>query len=176
MPLLSCLGYDLVMKDVFIGKGKLAGKGLFAARDFREGELVKNWDLQAITQEEFDALPKSEHMFVHSFGGKLFLFPEPSRYTNHSANPTVRSDFKKQCDYAVRDIKKGEPITINATQEVRHELETFVETHEKVKITNFKWLKGGYRNATVSYSVPNAKEKMLTLKRIMGNWHIVEEK
>ena len=81
------------MKDVYIGKGKLAGKGVYAARDFKKGELVKHWDLKPLTQAEFDTLPKSEHMFVHTFNGKLFLFPEPSRYTNHSANPTVRSDF-----------------------------------------------------------------------------------
>src|SRR5690606_37230474 len=118
-----------------------------------------------------------EHMFVHTFNGKLFLFPEPSRYTNHSANPTVRSDFDKQCDYAIRDIKKGEPITINATQEIQHELKTFAAAHEKVEITNFKWLKGGYRNAVVSYSLPkDSKKKTLVLKRIMGNWRVLEEK
>ncbi len=164
------------MKDVYIGKGKLAGKGVYAARDFKKGELIKYWDLKPLTQAEFNALPKSEHMFVHTFDGKLFLFPEPSRYTNHSANPTVRSDFDKQCDYAIRDIKKGEPITINANLEVRHELETFVATHEKAKIFDFKWLKGGYRNAEVRYTLPRGRLKTLKLRRISGNWRILNVK
>lgn len=160
------------VNDVYIGHGKLAGKGVYAARDFNKGELVKKWNLQPLTQAEFDALPKSEHMFVHTFDGKLFLFPEPSRYTNHSANPTVQSDFDKQCDYAIRDIKKDEPITINANLEVQHELETFVAAHEKVEVTDFQWLKGSYRNAEVCYKLPNGKQKTLVMKRIRGNWHI----
>lgn len=163
------------MKDVYIGKGKLAGKGVYAARDFKKGELVKHWDLKPLTQAEFDTLPKSEHMFVHTFNGKLFLFPEPSRYTNHSANPTVRSDFERQCDYAIRDIKKGAPITINANLEVQYELETFVVSHEKAVVTDFKWLKGSYRNAVVSYGLSSGSQKTLTLKRISGNWRILKE-
>ncbi len=127
MPLL----YNHDMEDIYIGKGKLAGKGLFANRDFKKGELVKRWNLKPLSQEQFDALPKSEHMFVHSFGGRMFLFPEPSRYTNHSAMPTLRSDFEIQCDYAIRDIQKGEPITINATDEIKYELSTFLKTYEE---------------------------------------------
>ena len=70
----------MTMQNVIIGKGKLAGKGLYAARDFKQGELVKSWNLKPLTQDEFDELPKSEHMFVHTFDGKLFLFPEPSSH------------------------------------------------------------------------------------------------
>lgn len=162
--------------DIVIGKGKLAGKGLYAGRDFEEGELVKKWNLKPLTQADFDSLPKSEHMFVHTFDGKLFLFPEPSRYTNHSANPTVRSSFEKQCDYAIKPIKKGEPITINSNLEVRHELETFVSVYEKAAITDFERLSGGYRNAVVRYKLPNDKKKTLRLKRINGNWRILSEK
>lgn len=120
-----------MLSDVYIGKGKLAGKGVYAARDFKKGELVKPWDLKELSQADFDALPKSEHMFVHSFWGKMWLFPEPSRYTNHSANPSVVSDFEKMCDYAARDIKKDEMITVNATDEIKYELKTFLEAYEK---------------------------------------------
>lgn len=161
------------MKDVYIGKGKLAGKGVYAARDFDEGELVKSYNLKPLTQDSYNALPKNERMFVHSFWGKMYLFPEPSRYTNHSANPNTHSDLIKMCDYASRSIKKGEMITTDATLEIRNELETFVETHEQTKVKNFKWLKGGYRNAVISYSVVN-KNKELTLKRVEGNWHIIK--
>ncbi|MFO0971068.1 MAG: DUF4440 domain-containing protein [Candidatus Saccharimonadales bacterium] len=119
------------MSDVYIGKGKLAGKGVYAARDFKKGEPVKEWNLKELSQADFDTLPKSEHMFVHSFWGKMWLFPEPSRYTNHSANPSVVSDFEKQCDYAARPIKKGEMITVNATDEIKFELQTFLKAYEQ---------------------------------------------
>jgi SET domain-containing protein len=161
------------MKDVVIGKGKLAGKGVYAARDFKKGELVISYNLKSLTQDEFDLLPKSEQMFVHSFWSKMYLFPEPSRYTNHSAKPNTVSDLDKMCDYALRPIRKNEMITTNATQEVCNELETFVEAHEKIKPTNFKWLKGGYRNVVISYSTTNNTRKTLQLQRIKGNWHIV---
>lgn len=164
------------MGDLYIGKGKLAGKGVHAARNFKKGELVSNWNLKPLTQADFNELPKSEHMFVHTFGGKLFLFPEPSRYTNHSANPTVESDFEKQCDYAICDIKKGEPITINANLEIQNELETFLAVHEKSEIRDFEWLKGSYRNAVVRYKTPNGEKKTLSMKRVRGNWHILDQR
>lgn len=67
-------------KNVYIGKGNLAGKGLYAARDFNKDELVKAWNLKQLNQDQFDKLPKSEHMFVHTFNSKLFLFPTTTLY------------------------------------------------------------------------------------------------
>ncbi len=161
------------MSDVFIGKGKLAGKGVYAARDFKEGELIKSYNLKSLTQSEYDALPKREKMFTHSFWNQIYLFPEPSRYTNHSANPNTRPDLRRMCDYAIRPIKKGEMITTNATTEVRSEVETFLEVYEKASIDEFKWIKGGYRNAVVSYKIGNKTHKV-TLKRA-GNWKIIKK-
>ncbi len=164
------------MDDVYIGKGKLAGKGVYAARTFAAGELVKHYSLRPLTQVAFDALPKSEQMFVHSFWGKMFLFLEPSRYTNHSPNPNTKSDLQKMCDIATRSIKVGEMITTNATLELRAELETFIEVHEKTKqISDFKWLKGGYRNAEVSYLLPSGEKKSVKMKRLNGNWRMINE-
>jgi hypothetical protein len=43
------------------------------------------------------------------------------------------------CDIALRPIKKGEMITINATNEVQNELKTFIEVYEKRRaIRHFK--------------------------------------
>jgi len=161
------------MSDVVIGKGKLSGKGLYAARNFKKGEVVKRWNLKELSQAQFNALPESEYMFVHSFWGKMYLFSEPSRYINHSVNPNVVSNFEKKADYAARSIKKGEAITTNATMEVLYELETFIKAQERESITNFKRLKGGYRNATASYRLPNGTLKKVKLQRIKGNWHIL---
>lgn len=164
------------MDHVYIGKGKLSGKGVYAARDFKVGEIVKYYNLTPLTQEDFNNLPENEKMFVHTFWNQMYLFPEPSRYTNHSANPNTESDLEKMCDIAIQPIKKGEMITTNATKEVRKELETFVEVHEKTKGTSdFKWIKGSYRNAVISYLLPNKTRKTLTLKRIDGNWRILKE-
>lgn len=158
------------MNDVVIGKGRLAGKGIYAARDFADGEMVMSYNLKELSQEEFNTLPASEHMFAHSFYGKIYLYPKPARYVNHSANPNTRQDFERLCDYATSPIKKGEMITTNATVEIHRELSTFLEAYEKGNpITNLQWTKRGYRNAACSYVINGAK-KTLILKRIDGNW------
>ncbi len=119
------------MSDVSIGKGKLAGKGIYAERDFAEGELVVPYNLNELTQAEFDALPVSEREWTHSFWGKIFLFPEPARYVNHDDNPSTFPDLERRGDYALRPIKKGEAITINDQIELQHELETFLKAYEE---------------------------------------------
>src|SRR5262245_24324583 len=119
------------MNDVVIGKGKLAGKGLYAARDFKKGELVVAYNLKQLTQAEFDALPLSEREWTHSFWGRIYLFPEPPRYTNHAEDPSTFPDLERMGNYALRPIKKGEAITINERIEWQHELETFLEAYEK---------------------------------------------
>lgn len=121
----------LINDDVAIGEGKLAGKGIYAARDFKKGELVVSYNLKELTQAEFDALPTGEWEWTHSFWGKIYLFPEPGRYVNSDDNPTTYPDLERQGDYALRDIKKGEAITIDDRIELRHELETFLEAYEK---------------------------------------------
>lgn len=160
------------MDDVYIGKGRLAGKGVYAARDFAPGETVKHYNLRELSQGEFDSLPGNDQMFVHSFWGKMYLFPEPSRYTNHSANPNTKSDLKNMCDYAAHPIKKDDMITTNATEEIRNELMTFVEALEQTAVRRFTWDKGGYRNAIVSYSLGD-DHKTLNLQRIQGNWRAI---
>ena len=105
------------MPDLVIGKGKLAGKGVYASRDFKRGEVVIKYNLKPLTQEEFDALPKKERWFTHKHRGQIFLYLEPERYVNHSKNPNTYQDLKTKCDIASRDIKKGEMITCDATKD-----------------------------------------------------------
>ncbi|MGH7881337.1 MAG: DUF4440 domain-containing protein [Candidatus Dormibacteraceae bacterium] len=116
---------------VTIGKGNLAGKGVYAARDFKKGELVVPYNFKELTPAEFDTLPHSEREWTHSFWGKIYLFPEPARYVNHADNPSTFPDLDRRGDFALRPIKKGEIITIDDTIELRHELDTFLEAYEK---------------------------------------------
>ena len=105
------------MSDVLIGKGKLAGKGVYAARDFKQGEIVVQYHLEPLTKEEFSNLPKSEKMFTHSYRGQIFLYQEPERYVNHSKNPNTYQDHIQKADIALHDIKEGEMITTDATKD-----------------------------------------------------------
>ena len=72
------------MKDVMIGKGKLAEKGVYANRDFEKDEVVIQYRLKPLTKEEYKNLPNSEKMFTHTHWGQIYLYSEPERYVNHS--------------------------------------------------------------------------------------------
>ena len=105
------------MGDITIGKGNLAGKGVYANRFFAKGEVVVEYHLQILTEDEFYKLPKSEQTFTHKREGVIYLYLEPERYVNHSDDPNTVQDFINGCDVASRDIQKGEIITTDATKE-----------------------------------------------------------
>lgn len=105
------------MNDVTIGKGKLAGKGVYAARDFKKGKVVITYNLKPLTPEEFEKLPTWEKKFTHVHHGVIHLYSVPERYVNHSNTPNTCQDLVNMADIAARDITKGEAITTDATKD-----------------------------------------------------------
>ena len=105
------------MSDVVIGKGNLSGKGVYANRDFKKGEVIIKYNLKPLTKEDYKNLTKSEEMFTHTHLGTTYLYSEPERYVNHSLKPNTYQDLVKKCDTALRDIEKGEVITTDATKD-----------------------------------------------------------
>jgi hypothetical protein len=120
----------VAMADVEIGSGSLGGRGIYAARRFAEGELVISFDLRRLSREEYLSLPEGEHLFVHSYWGDRWLYPEPARYVNHADDPNTFPDFERHGDIAARPIEPGELITIDARVETDHELATFLRAYE----------------------------------------------
>jgi len=102
------------MSDVIIGKGNLAGKGIYAHRDLKKGEVVIQYELKPLNEDEFDELSEVEEIFVHSHNGKRWPYSEPECYVNHSDDPNTYQDLIAQRDIALRDIKKGEQITTDS--------------------------------------------------------------
>lgn len=105
------------MNYVVIGEGKLAGKGVYASKNFKKGEIVINYNLKLLTREEYKSLSRSEKMFTHKHSGAIYLYSEPERYVNHSSNPNTYQDLDKKCDIALHNIVKGEAITTDATKD-----------------------------------------------------------
>lgn len=102
----------ILLKESKIGQFD-DGIGAFANRDFKKGEVVIKWDLKMLSDEEYESLPEYEkNNFCHHRGGIHWLYPDPERHVNRFHNPNVIPDFEKQANIAIRDIKKGEELSI----------------------------------------------------------------
>lgn len=117
------------MDDVRLGPGQLAGTGVYAARDFAAGEVVLDFELRPLDERAYRALPPGDDLFVHSYGGRRFLYPVPARFVNHADDPSCVQDFETSRNVALRPIAAGEPITIDARQETARELDTFLDAY-----------------------------------------------
>jgi len=97
--------------DVIVKGSSIEGKGVFANRDFKKGDIVIKWNIDTIlTKEEVENLPENEKRYVFPLDDKFLLQQPPARYVNHSCDPNTKV-VDDSSDVAVRDIKKGEEIT-----------------------------------------------------------------
>ena len=85
---------------------------MFALRDFQKGEVVIQYNLTTLTEEEYIQLPAEEKHFTHKRNGVIYYYPDPERHVNRYKDPNVYPDFEQGADIALRDIKKGEELSI----------------------------------------------------------------
>lgn len=98
------------MENVIVKKSEINKNGVFAAKDFKKGDVVLSWNpLKILTEDEAAKLPDSEKHYVSNYSDELILQGIPERYVNHSCNPNTK--VQGRSDVAIRDIKKGEEIT-----------------------------------------------------------------
>ncbi|MEK6906880.1 MAG: SET domain-containing protein [Nanoarchaeota archaeon] len=96
--------------DILIKKSKINGKGIFANKDFKKGEVIIKWNPSELTE---DKVNKSTKKYLIKIKGKIFLMSSPERYMNHSCEPNAYEDTNNFQDIALRNIKKGEEITVD---------------------------------------------------------------
>lgn len=119
------------MKPYIIKKVRGIGKGLFANKNFKKGELILKVDLSKLktySSEETKNHPKKDHADYVGRGKYVITF-HPYSYINHSCNPNVLIKHKtiaRSKYYAMKDIKKGEQLTydygVNALDQIDKEL------------------------------------------------------
>ncbi len=98
--------------DVTIGQGLMNGKAIYAAREFKKGEVVVSIDFKPISFKELKALPSERYLAAHNINGQIYLFEGGlARYVNHSESPNVVLDHERGVDIALRHIAIGEKIT-----------------------------------------------------------------
>lgn len=103
------------MPGVVVKDSGIEGKGVFAARDFKKGEVVIDWsNAKRLSEGEAKQVPREEQKYLAFCSGKWVLEQAPARFVNHSCEPnTFVKDFR---DIALRDIKEGEEITSDYSQ------------------------------------------------------------
>ncbi len=102
------------VNHVVIKESPTHGKGVFAAVDFKAGDIILERDDSRFVTEE-NPLREGEHVYHCDWlpDGRVVYVQEPERYTNHSCDPGA---YVKEIDgvrYCVarRDILAGEEIT-----------------------------------------------------------------
>ncbi len=98
---------------VEIRKSEKHGKGLFALKDFKKGEemyVLKKGKI--VSHDEIKNLSELEKIHLDKIGENEYeIIESPGCYINHSCEPNVEE--KNRTGYALRDIQKGEEITID---------------------------------------------------------------
>ena len=102
---------------VIIKNSSVDGKGVFALRDFKKGEIVLHWDIShTLPKEKVENMTKEERKYISFLDGKYVIMQESEKYVNHSCEPNTTA--KNFCDVAIKDIKAGEEITADYTEEL----------------------------------------------------------
>lgn len=106
---------NVQIKQSKIGQFK-DGLGVFANREFAKGDVVIQWNLKILKQQDFENLPKYEQEnFCHRRNGNIYYYPDPERHVNRSKKPNVVPDFVRGANIALCDIRKGEELSISDT-------------------------------------------------------------
>src|SRR3989344_8142373 len=104
------------MQNVAVRKSKIHGKGVFALKGFKKGEIVLDWSgSPELTPEQTNRVPKEDKKYIYYGKDKRVLVKPPARYVNHSCDPNTF--IRGFCGIAKTNIKKGEEITENYSKE-----------------------------------------------------------
>lgn len=118
-------GVLLLLVEVYIDKSPIHGIGVFSAAPIPKGAEVwrftKGLDLDLpteILEEQPPVLNKKlrHYGYIDTRLNRFILCCDDARFMNHSDNPNLYTDYsmdKYGVDFAIRDIKAGEELTID---------------------------------------------------------------
>lgn len=104
------------MADVIVARSKIHGLGVFAGRDFTQGEIILPIDDSRLVDDEHPLRPESgeqSHHCDYLADGKTVLMRSPERHINSCCDPNT---YVKTIDgvrhvVARKPIKSGEELT-----------------------------------------------------------------
>jgi uncharacterized protein len=89
------------------------GRGVFALRDFREGEIIETCPTVTVADDDVEGVAR-HYVFSSRQAGKLLLVLGYGMLYNHAAEPNMfhRSAGRQLIEFvALRDIAAGEELT-----------------------------------------------------------------
>jgi len=109
------------MPDIIVKDSGIQGKGVFANRDFKKGELLFNIDLsrtkKTIKEKAISSLPNKEREHLTFIGnGKFFLDYSATSFINHSCDSNLYLKYSSYAKYQIvakKPIKKNEELTLD---------------------------------------------------------------
>ncbi len=99
--------------DVVVKQSGIHGRGVYALRAFRIGEIVLAWDTsKRVSARNAASMSGSDSFYLHPYDpATWFVVQSPECFVNHSCgNNTEARGF---ADVAVRNIATSEEITSN---------------------------------------------------------------
>ncbi len=100
-------------ENVVVSDSPMQGKGVFALKDFYEGELVLEIDDGHVVTDESKLTPEQHEFDLDYLADRTILMQSPEKFINHSCDPTTyvktKNDVRRVL--AMRDVRKGEEIT-----------------------------------------------------------------
>jgi SET domain-containing protein len=117
----------MLVVNTKLGISTIHGIGLFADQHIKKGTIVWKWNPiidYKITSKQFKSLPLVAQKTVLNYcysnhDGDYIICGDDGRFFNHAKEPNcfeVDSDDGKEPTIAIRNIRKGEELTINYYQ------------------------------------------------------------
>jgi uncharacterized protein len=104
---------------VRVGPSRIAGQGLFAEQDIRQGTKILRYIGEKITQEESDRRLAAGNVYIFGLDERYALDgstrKNTARYINHSCDPNCHTEqFGNTIWFvAIKNVRAGEELTYN---------------------------------------------------------------
>ena len=119
----------MVKIQVWVGKSRIAGQGLFAAQDIKKGTRILPYIGEKISKAESTRRLAQGNAYIFTFNERYDMdgktLKNTARYINHSCDPNCEIDITSRAIWvvALRDIQEGKELTYNYGYEVKNYME-----------------------------------------------------
>ena len=113
---------------LWVGKSRIAGKGLFTAQDIKKGTRILQYIGEKIAKAESEKRLGQGNAYIFVFNDHWDIdgrvLRNKARYINHSCAPNceIHTTSRTIWIVALRDIKAGEELTFNYGYELDDEM------------------------------------------------------